>query len=221
MDVWCWKDLETTAKCPLCSETLKDPKTLPCLHSFCLLCLDSLARIERRRHQDEISCPICQTSFPIPEANTFIDLPTSFHLNRFKGILTLSNGNQTDKMCQICSEGKTAISYCFVCQQNLCFSCDKVHRRLRTTRDHRSILLQNELHDLLQRPVMCTLEFHEEEGLKYFCQQCNECICDVCYMDEGHWQHEVVDIQQAAHEVKKQLNKTLTKAEEEMIVCEV
>ena len=95
----CWKDLESTAKCPICSETVKDPKTLPCLHSFCLLCLDNLARIERRRHQDEISCPICQTSILIPEINTFSDLPTSFHLDRLKEILAVSNENQAAITC--------------------------------------------------------------------------------------------------------------------------
>ena len=106
----CWKGLETTAKCPLCSETLKDPKTLPCLHSFCLLCLDNLARIERRQHQDEISCPICQTSISIPEENTFSNLPTSFHLDQVQEILTVPTGNQTVEMCLTCNEGKTAIS---------------------------------------------------------------------------------------------------------------
>ena len=38
-----WEDLEVTTKCPICLETLEDPKTLPCFHSFCLMCLDNLA----------------------------------------------------------------------------------------------------------------------------------------------------------------------------------
>ena len=142
----CWKDLASTAKCSLCSETLKDPKTLPCLHSFCLPCLDNLARIERRRHQDGIFCPICQTSSLIPEENTFSNLTTSFHWDRYKEVLlTLSKENQAPKTCLTCNEGKTAISYCFVCQDYLCSKCDQAHRLLRATRDHRNILLQNGL----------------------------------------------------------------------------
>ena len=216
----CWKDVEATAKCPLCSETLKDPKTLPCLHSFCLLCLNNLARIERGRHQDEISCPICQTSVLIPEENTFSNFPTSFHLDRFKKILIVSNGNQMAITCQSCNEGKTAISYCFVCEDYLCSKCDKAHRRLRTTRDHRSILLQNGLiEDILHRPVTCAQEYHEDEGLCYYCQQCNECICHIC-CDESHRQHHVVDIQIAAQQGTKRINKALEKAEKKMIACQ-
>ncbi|KAL9986009.1 hypothetical protein ACROYT_G000062, partial [Oculina patagonica] len=211
-------DLETTATCPLCSETLQDPKTLPCLHSFCLLCLDNLARIERRRHQDKISCPICQTSILIPEENTFRDLSTSFHLERLKEIQV--NENLVAITCQSCNEGKTAISYCFVCEDYLCSTCDKAHRRLRITRDHDSILLQSEsLQDLLQRPVMCAQKCHGEEALFLYCQQCDECICQMCY-DESHWQHDVEGIQQAACKGKGKLNEALKKAEEVMIASQ-
>ena len=216
----CWKELASTAKCPICSETFKDPKTLPCLHSFCLLCLDNLARIERRGHQDEISCPICQTSIVIPEANTFSDLPTSFHLDRLKEIPSISNENQAAITCQSCNERKTAISYCFDCKDYLCSTCDKAHRRLRITRDHNNILLQNgQLEDLWQRPVMCRQENHEEEALFEYCQQCDECICDICH-DEKHQRHVVVDIEQAASEGKKRINEALEKAEEEMIASQ-
>ena len=217
---WCWEDLEATAQCPICWETLKDPKTLPCLHSFCLICLDNLASIGRGRRQDEISCEICETLIPIPEENTFSHFPTSFHLDRFKEILTVFNGNQAAMTCMNCNDGRMAISYCFVCQDYLCSTCDQAHRRLRVTRDHRNISLEKKhLLDLLQRPGMCEQESHEGETLLHYCDECNECICHICY-DESHWQHDVVDIQQAAREGKKRLEKVLKKAEEEITASE-
>ena len=117
---WCLKDLEVTTKCGDCLETLKDPKTLPCLHSFCLMCLDDLAADSKRRRQHEISCVVCETSIPVPEENTFRDFPTSFLLDRFKEILTVLSENQAAKTCMNCNEGKMVISYCFVCQDYLC-----------------------------------------------------------------------------------------------------
>lgn len=219
----CRKALESTAKCPLCSETLEEPKTLPCLHSFCLLCLDNLAQIARRRPQEAISCPICQTTIPIPEDNTFSDLPTSFHLERFKEILAVSNGNQEAITCTSCNEGYTAISYCFACKDYLCSRCDKAHRRLRVTRDHSNILLQNlqrqGVEDVLQRPVMCSQKYHEKKEINRYCRQCDECICHIC-RDESHRRHDVVDIQQAARKGKKQLDEAVKKAEEEILACE-
>ena len=154
------------------------------------------------------------------EENTYSNLPTSFHFDQIMEIPTASNGNQESVTCQSCNEGRTAISYCFVCQDCLCSTCDKAHRRLRATRDHESALLQNELlEDFLGRPVMCLQEFHGQEPLNHFCQQCSECICEIC-CDESHWQHDVVDIKQAAREGKKQLEKVLKEAEEKMIACQ-
>jgi len=119
-----------------------------------------------------------------------------------------------------CNEGKMVISYCFVCQDYLCSSCEKAHRRLRVTRDHRNVLFdRGHLLDVLEGPVMCEHEGHGEEDLIYHCDKCNECICHMCH-DDGHWRHDVVDIQQAAREGKKRLVKILKNAEEEITVSE-
>ena len=87
-----FKSLKKEAECPLCLETIKNPKTLPCLHSFCLECLDELASFARRQLQTTIKCPVCQTSFPIPDTDTFANLPSSFHLNRLVDVLALEDG---------------------------------------------------------------------------------------------------------------------------------
>ena len=84
-----FKNLKKEEECPLCLETVKNPKTLPCLHSFCLVCLDKLAGFARRQLQTTIKCPVCQTSFQIPEGDTFNNLPTSFHLNRLVDVFAL------------------------------------------------------------------------------------------------------------------------------------
>ena len=184
------------------------------------MCLDNLASIGRRQHQDEISCVICETSIPIPKENTFRDFPTSFHLDRFKDILTVFNGDPASETCMNCNEGKMAISYCFVCQDYLCSNCYKAHRLLRVTRDHRNVLLEKEhLLDLLQRPVMCEQEGHEGEALLYYCDECNECVCQIC-RDDSHRRHDVVDIEEVAREGKKRLDNILKKAEEEITASE-
>ena len=87
-----FKSLRKEAECPLCLETVKDPKTLPCLHSFCLVCLDKHANYARRQLQTAIKCPVCQASFQIPQEDTFGGLPASFHLNRLVDLLALADG---------------------------------------------------------------------------------------------------------------------------------
>ena len=112
-----FKNLKKEAECPLCIETVKNPKTLPCLHSFCLECLDKLAGFARRQLQTIIKCPVCQTSFQIPEGDTFYNLPTSFHLNRLVDVLALKDGSAQAQKCGSCDDSlNSATCYCFVCR---------------------------------------------------------------------------------------------------------
>ena len=201
-----FRNLKKEAECPLCLETVKDPKTLPCLHSFCLLCLDKHAGYARRQLQTTIKCPVCLTCFQIPD--TFGGLPTSFHLNRLVDLLALRDGGAEAQICSSCEENNTATCYCFVCQNFLCTACFEAHQRLKATRGHRNVFIENlqaqDVEELMHRPVMCPQKYHENEALEYYCQDCNVCICHKCSV-VSHNRHVMVDIQQAAEEQKMQM----------------
>ena len=218
-----FKNLRKEAECPLCLETVYDPKTLPCLHSFCLHCLDKLATFARRQLQETIKCPVCLTLFKIPEEDTFRGFPTSFHLNRLVDILALKDGKTKDQRCDSCEENSTVTSYCFICQSFLCTACLEAHQRLKTTRGHRNVLIEKlqvqDVKELIQRPVMCTEKYHQNEALEYFCQDCEVCICMKCGF-VNHNSHTMVDIQQAAEERKIQITEVIDKAKEQVAVVE-
>ena len=131
--------LKKEAECPLCLETVNNPKTLPCIHSFCLECLDKHANFARKQLQATIKCPVCQTSFQIPEGDSFKNLPASYHLNRLVDVLALKDGGTQTQKCSSCDENNTAFSYCFVCQVFLCTACFEAYQRLKTTRGHRNV----------------------------------------------------------------------------------
>ena len=95
---FCKKETE----CPLCLETVNNPETLPCTHSFCLKCLDKHANFARRQLQTTINCPVCQTSFEIPEGDSLKNLPASFHLNRLVDVLELKDGTAQVQKCELC-----------------------------------------------------------------------------------------------------------------------
>lgn len=218
-----FKNLRKEAECPLCLKTVNDPKTLPCLHSFCLHCLDKLGTFARRQLQPTIKCPVCLTLFQIPEEDTFRGLPTSFHLNRLVDILALKDGKTEGQRCDSCEENSAVTSYCFICQSFLCTACFEAHQRLKTTRGHRNVLIEKlqvqDVKELIQRPVMCTEKYHQNEALEYFCQDCKVCICMKCGF-VNHNRHTLVDIQQAAEGRKIQITEVIDKAKAQVAVVE-
>ena len=201
-------NLKKEAECPLCLETVKDPKTLPCLHSFCLRCIDKHARYARRKLETTIKCPVCQACFQIPEGDTFGNLPTSFHLNRLLDLLVLSDVSEEAQRCSSCEENNAATCYCFVCQNFLCKDCFDAHQRLKATRGHRNVLIDNlqaqDVEELMHRPAMCAKKYHENEPLDYYCQDCSVCICSKCSI-VSHNRHTLVHLQEAAEEQKMQM----------------
>ena len=215
-----FKNLKKEAECPLCIETVKNPKTLPCLHSFCLECLDRHANFARRQLKATIKCPVCQTSFQIPETDTFENLPSSFHLNRLVDVLALEDGSVQSQRCNSCDENNTATSYCFVCQDFLCASCFEAHQRLKATRGHRNVLIDKlqaqDVQELIHRPVMCSQQYHEDQPLEFYCEDCKVLICHKCTV-VSHDRHSKTDTQKAAQEQKMQMADAVAKVKAEIV----
>ena len=213
--------LKKEAECPLCLDTVNKPKTLPCLHSFCLECLDKHAGFARRQLQATIKCPVCQTSFKIPEGDSFKNLPTSYHLNRLVDVLTLKDGGAQAQICSSCDENNTASSYCFVCQIFLCTSCFEAHQRLKTTRGHRNVVIEKlnvqDVQELIHRPAMCSQQYHENQPLEFYCEECKVLICHKCSV-VGHNRHTMTDTQKAAQVQKMQMKDALEKVKAEAVI---
>ena len=215
-----FKNLKKEAECPLCVETVKNPKTLPCLHSFCLECLDKHANFARRQLKTTIKCPVCQASFQIPETDTFDNLPSSFHLNRLVDVLALEDGSVQSQRCNSCDENNTATCYCFVCQNFLCASCFESHQRLKVTRSHRNVLIDKlraqDVQDLIHRPMMCSQQYHEDQPIEFYCEDCKVLICLKCSLVR-HNRHTITETQKAAQESKMQMTDAVTKVKAEII----
>ena len=203
-----FKQLQKEAECPVCLGILDDPKTLPCLHSFCFNCLKKIPVEE-----EIIQCPVCRTFMEIPE--NLSELPTSFHLNRLLDIIPLKGGVAEAQRCGSCEENHTATCYCFVCLKFMCSVCFDSHQRANGTRGHRNVLIENskarQVLDAFCTPALCSEKYHDvNEPLKYYCQQCQVCICQKC-CEADHERHTMMDIHEAANEEKVQMRTVINK----------
>lgn len=208
------RQLQKEVECPVCLGTVDDPKTLPCLHSFCLNCLKKIPVDEE--DEEIIQCPVCRTFEEIPE--NLSDLPTSFHLNRLLDILPLRGGGTETQRCGRCHENHTATCYCFVCLRFMCAACFESHQRANGTKGHlghRNVLIEKlqAQQDLgaVSTPALCSEKCHDvKEPLKYYCQQCQVCICQKCRA-ANHERHTMMDIHEAANEEKVQMRSVVNK----------
>ena len=56
------ENLEKELECAVCLEQFKDPKVLPCLHSFCKICLEGLVD---KGNAWKLNCPSCRISVEV------------------------------------------------------------------------------------------------------------------------------------------------------------
>ena len=210
-------NLHEEVSCPVCSEIFTDPKQLPCLHSFCFLCLKRWHQATQNTAnlQHRIICPNCRAVSTVPESGDLKDLPTSFYLKGLVDVLTIKESNSTQVTCGNCDQKSSEASYCFQCCVFYCKECLTAHNKMRGNANHRSLALREfqdkDYEDVLRRPAFCPKQRHQNEELKYFCKNCQTAVCQSCSFLE-HSGHALEHIEDEARRQKTEV-KTLMKTQ--------
>ena len=204
--------------------TFTDPKQLPCLHSFCLHCLNGIQRTSGVH--GKITCPECRRQFQIPGSGNPSELPTNFRINSLLDVLAIKECSTANVKCGNCDKRSAQTLYCFQCCSFWCEECILAHNVIRTNKEHKTLALKDfqdqDFEAMLKRPAFCQKELHEKEELKFFCKKCEVSICNTCAMTlhEGHGK---MLLQEAAnarktriHSLIKSLKDNLLEKQEEV-----
>ena len=115
-------------KCFLCCKDLIDCRMLPCIHTFCLKCLQIYKK--DRNVGDMLACPMCLREVKIPQGG-LEHLPVNTFLRKVAEVTKLYEEPATDVLCETCVEKFEflASKFCAECSQNLCGTCANAHRR--------------------------------------------------------------------------------------------
>ena len=184
------ENLHDEVSCSVCMCTFTDPKQLPCLHSFCLHCLNGIQRTSGVH--GKISCPECRRQFQIPGSGNPSELPTNFRINSLIEVLAIKECSTANVKCGNCNKRSTQTLYCFQCCSFWCEECILAHNIIRTNKEHRTLALKDfqdqDIEAVLKRPAFCQKKRHEKEELKFFCKDCKVAICNTCAvtLHEGH-----------------------------------
>ncbi|XP_054286078.1 RING finger protein nhl-1-like isoform X4 [Macrosteles quadrilineatus] len=123
------EQFEQLLTCAICLDRYRNPKLLPCQHSFCMEpCMDGLVDYVRR----QVKCPECRAEHRIPYQGVQ-GFPTNVTLQRFlelhieiTGELPDPTSGQVMKRCGVCSE-KAYCSMCVHCEKDICPDCKGAH----------------------------------------------------------------------------------------------
>ena len=147
------KKLVAITECSICLGILKNPKSLPCLHTFCLECLKTYGKDKVSGGQ--MDCPLCRHQFTVPLGG-FQKLPSNFFIDQvLEGLRGSVSDGQAGGQCELCSTG-AGTKFCVECYQVMCDSCSTSHLNARATKQHK-IITQGEKNSnpALAHPSYC------------------------------------------------------------------
>ncbi|XP_062864361.1 tripartite motif-containing protein 16-like isoform X2 [Trichomycterus rosablanca] len=184
---------EDEFSCSICLETLKDPVTTSCGHSFCMVCINNCW--DREDDKGTYSCPQCRQTFtPRPVVRKNIILANVVEdLKKREAQGSLFFGPE-DVECDYCTERKSkAVKYCLVCLASFCETHLQPHYRIPAHKNHKLVKASRRLHDQI-----CS---QHDKLLEVYCRTDQQCICVMCTMDDhkGH-----ITISAAAERTEKQ-----------------
>ena len=203
-------NLHEEVSCSVCICPFTEPKILPCFHTFCLHCLNDLQRTSGKH--GEITCPECRRNYQVRGSGYPKDLPANFRMNSLLDVLAIQKCNVAGVKCGNCEKTSAQSFYCFKCCAFWCDDCIAAHNIIRANKDHKVLAIKDfqdqDIENVLRRPVFCQKEHHENKKLKFFCKDCEVAICNTCVvtLHEGHVK---VPLQDAANERKLRLESVL------------
>ncbi|CAF1131150.1 unnamed protein product [Adineta steineri] len=186
------EQLQELVTCAICLEYYKDPRILPCSHTFCLKCIQQLVGTDTAVCPFRDNTAINQNDIgQLPINRTAKDM-VEFIMNFNPSLNTNSN-----TLCDNCNE-KQALNWCEKCAFHYCESCTKSVHSIKALKSHTIVPASEKPHSLC-------LE-HSDEKYKYWCTQCHMLVCRDCLLFK-HRDHTFLSLKDAATEIKVNLKK--------------
>ena len=126
--------------CQICDNLFKDPRILPCLHTFCCQCIETLLR-NRPLEEKQLKCPTCELDTGLECRKSVRLLPPNSLLISLLDVLLIHQGESI--VCDVCdpSEDSSAVVRCRECSLYLCDLHREGHKKARETKNHVSLSL--------------------------------------------------------------------------------
>ena len=205
-------------KCGICLEQFQDPRSLPCLHTFCLECL--------QRSLDEnssLKCPVCRAKHELSKDRVGI-LPVDQCVLQQLPLRRLQQQEEIvgDKKCGFCGEAAAPVAWCTGCGVLICNSCLGFHEKMAYLKEHHIVLGKEDQSESCAKGNLVVVASgclrHSGQDLKYLCTRCSETVCSDCLLLGPHKDHQYSTVEEARHGLETKMrglmDSVVTKKEE-------
>ena len=204
-------NLEQQLTCPVCLDHYTQPRTLPCLHSFCHNCLAHFpVQVQGGKHL--ITCPVCRQTIQQPDKGVS-GFQSAFLINNllelYQVLEKVSGSKQNN--CENCHK-EQATGYCKQCSRFFCQICIDKHNAWLTSHQILGVedvaTTASKLVPLKEQPTMeCS---SHGKPLEVYCDTCDKLICQLCTV-KHHRDHECDAITDAFPRHQPQIADSLKK----------
>ena len=220
--------------CSICLDRYKQPKLLPCFHTFCLACLERLGDEEETQprglgrfatfrstnpfspydgeskgllRKRTLVCPICREKHQFSKIGVSA-LPNNFCFDTINQQMVAKTAG--DRKCGNGIDSNSAVAFCYDCECCLCQQCLYSHRKMIATRKHTTVSLMEKIPDTTMK-VPCRLPTCSSHGaeLKLYCYDCNDAVCCECAINDPHRLHKYEYLDKVASGICKRLPELL------------
>ena len=183
-----WQQIEEEITCSICGDLFTNPKTIPCLHTFCKQCIEKSIK-SNKKMASMVFCPLCRVPLPTDDMST---VPTNFTISRLVEIF----GKQKDTglvrhkeiRCGSCEDALPAVMWCIECENSFCVGCTDAHKRLKAFKSHATVAIEEFVKNpklvlsTPEKPEAC--KSHSKQALDLYCKTCSSLICRDCTLKD-------------------------------------
>ena len=194
----------------MCNKLFKNPKFLPCNHSYCEECL------EKMQINTNIICLRCRNKAIVPVGGVK-NLPNNYFMDNLVNKLILYYKlEKTELSCEECDEDDPAFVFCVDCKLFLCCYCKESHKYSKSHCSHNLMSLA-ELR-CNKELVQSKCEFpncqkHDLE-LEYYCETCEQLVCERCTTSDVHEEHIFNVVKKFVNEFQNKIKEVAVRIEE-------
>ena len=125
-------------ECSICQEVFDTPVSLPCLHTFCVRCIEHYIKSlhlnpnPSRADKRKLTCPICRCRF-MPATGGVVNLPKNFVIKNIKDALVTLEKKESDLLFKSINNTVADINLCIRDKSKTLHSLQEIHNNLSKT----------------------------------------------------------------------------------------